>query len=124
MRSTAIRHEPLEVPVPPLHPAQQQTASLSREIWERSVGARNTEISSDTHHSINTDDTCDTGDEDQRPAKRRKPRSAPAVTAPLNSNRPAEASVFQAPNLSLPPATNVTENEVRYPFGQYVTLEL
>jgi hypothetical protein len=43
-----------------------------------------TETSSDTHHSINTDDTYDTGDEDPRPAKRRKPRSAPAVTAALH----------------------------------------
>lgn len=46
-----------------------------------------TEISSETHHSANTDDnhnTCDTTDEDPRPAKRRKPRSAPAVTAPLH----------------------------------------
>ncbi|PVH79397.1 hypothetical protein DL98DRAFT_589462 [Cadophora sp. DSE1049] len=37
--------------------------------------------------SGNTDgnhNTCDTTDEDPRPAKRRKPRSAPAVTAPLH----------------------------------------
>jgi hypothetical protein len=40
-------------------------------------------ISSDTRYFINTDDTCDTSDEDPRPAKRRKPCSAPAVTAPL-----------------------------------------
>ncbi|KAH8595151.1 hypothetical protein B0O99DRAFT_160076 [Bisporella sp. PMI_857] len=46
-----------------------------------------TEISSETHHSANTDDnhnTCDTTDEDPRPAKRRKPRSAPALTVPLH----------------------------------------
>ena len=45
-----------------------------------------TKISSETHPA-NTDDnhnTCDTSDEDPRPAKRRKPRSAPAVTAPLH----------------------------------------
>ena len=49
-----------------------------------------TEISSETHHSVNTDgnhNTCDTGDEDSRPAKRRKPRSVPAVTAPLHLRR-------------------------------------
>ena len=46
-----------------------------------------TEISSETHHSVNTDDTCDTGDEGLRPAKRRKLRSAPAVTAPLYLRR-------------------------------------
>ncbi len=37
-----------------------------------------TEISSETYYSVNTDDnhnTCDTGDEDPRPAKRRKRRS-------------------------------------------------
>ncbi len=46
-----------------------------------------TEISSDTHYSVNTDDShnaYDTGDEDPRPAKRRKPRAAPAVTPPLH----------------------------------------
>jgi hypothetical protein len=44
-----------------------------------------TEISSDTHHSVNTDNNhnaCDTSDEDPRPAKRRKPRSARDVTPP------------------------------------------
>jgi hypothetical protein len=49
-----------------------------------------TEISSDTHHSVNTDDNhnaCDTSDEDQQPAKRRKPRSARAVTPPLHLRR-------------------------------------
>jgi len=49
-----------------------------------------TEISSDTHPSVNTDDNhnaCDTSDEDPRPAKRRKPRSARAVTPPLHLRR-------------------------------------
>jgi hypothetical protein len=49
-----------------------------------------TEISSETHHSMNTDDnhnTCDTSDEDPRPAKRRKPRSAPAAAPPLHLRR-------------------------------------
>ena len=49
-----------------------------------------TEISSDTHHSVNTDDNhnaCDTSDEDPRPAKRQKPRSARAVTPPLHLRR-------------------------------------
>jgi hypothetical protein len=36
-----------------------------------------TEISSETHHSVNT---CDTDDKDPQPVKRRKPRAAPAVT--------------------------------------------
>jgi hypothetical protein len=42
-----------------------------------------TEISNDTHHSVNTDDshnTCDADDENPQPAKRRKPCAAPAVT--------------------------------------------
>jgi hypothetical protein len=37
-----------------------------------------TEISSEIHHSVNTNNnpnTCDTSDEDPRPTKRRKPRS-------------------------------------------------
>jgi hypothetical protein len=41
------------------------------------------EIDSDTHYATNSDDTqnaYNTSDEDPRPAKRRKPRSAPAVT--------------------------------------------
>jgi hypothetical protein len=41
-----------------------------------------TEPSSETYHSVNTEDnhnTCDTGDEDPRPAKRRKARAAPAA---------------------------------------------
>jgi len=45
------------------------------------------EISSETHHSVNTDDNHDTSDEDPRPARRRKLRSAPAVTAPLHLRR-------------------------------------
>jgi len=46
-------------------------------------------IGSDDHHSVNTDDDHnirDTGDEDLRPAKRRKPHPAPAVT-PLHLRR-------------------------------------
>jgi hypothetical protein len=49
-----------------------------------------TEISSDTHHSVNTDDNhnaYDTSDENPRPAKRRKPRSARAVAPPLHLRR-------------------------------------
>jgi len=49
-----------------------------------------TEIISDTHHSTNTDDNhdaYDTSDEDPRPAKRRKPRPAPAATPPLHLRR-------------------------------------
>jgi hypothetical protein len=57
-----------------------------------------TEISSETHYSVNTDDTCDTDDEDPRPAKRRKPRSAPAVTVPLH---------FRSHPLVLPSTTNL-----------------
>ncbi|PVH70774.1 hypothetical protein DL98DRAFT_123429 [Cadophora sp. DSE1049] len=50
-----------------------------------------TDISSDTHHSANTGNNhnaCDTSDEDPRPAKRRKPRSASTVT-PTTSRRHA-----------------------------------
>lgn len=46
-----------------------------------------TEISGETHYSINTDDTCDTGNEGSRPAKRQRPRSTPAVIAPLQLRR-------------------------------------
>ena len=49
-----------------------------------------TEISSDTYYFVNTDNNhnaCDTSDEDPRPAKRRKPRLARAVTPPLYLRR-------------------------------------
>jgi hypothetical protein len=49
-----------------------------------------TEISNDTHYSVNTDDnhnTSDTSDEDPRLAKRRKPRSARTLTPPLHLRR-------------------------------------
>jgi hypothetical protein len=52
-----------------------------------------TEISSDTHYSVNTDDnhnTCDTDDKDPQPAKRRKPHIAPAVTPPICHNHTPE----------------------------------
>ncbi|CZR65235.1 uncharacterized protein PAC_15135 [Phialocephala subalpina] len=57
--------------------------------WKRGHQDMHPEISSETHHSVNTDgnhNTCDTGDEDPRPAKRRKPRSAPAVTSPSTTS--------------------------------------
>ncbi|KAE8440871.1 hypothetical protein EG329_006358 [Mollisiaceae sp. DMI_Dod_QoI] len=60
------------------------------------------EISSETHRSLNTDDdhnTCDTGDEDPRPAKRRKPRSAPAVTPPLH---PRQSPPLGSPSTARP----------------------
>lgn len=49
------------------------------------------EISSEIHHPVNTDgnhNTCDTGDEDPRPVKRRKPRLARTVTPPLHLRQP------------------------------------
>ncbi|KAF4631381.1 hypothetical protein G7Y89_g6756 [Cudoniella acicularis] len=53
--------------------------------WGEERGNQDTqkEISSDTHHSMNTNydhNTCDTDDEDPRPAKRRKPCSMPTAT--------------------------------------------
>jgi hypothetical protein len=66
------------------------------------------EISSDTHHSANTDDNynaCDTSDEDPRPAKRRKPRSARAVTPPLHLRR--------SPPLGPPPTTRPEIDEAQ-----------
>jgi hypothetical protein len=59
------------------------------------------EISSETHHSVNTDDTCDTSDEDPRPAKRRKPRSARAVTPPLHLRRSPPQGRRRPPDLRL-----------------------
>jgi hypothetical protein len=65
---------------------------LGGELASRKRGHQDmhTEISSDTYYSVNTNNnhnTCDTGDEDPRPAKWRKPRSARAVTPPLYLRR-------------------------------------
>ena len=68
-----------------------------------------TEISSETHHSVNTDDnhnTCDTSDEDPRPAKRRKSRSAPAATPTTSREHTPELHVGQpGPLVALSTAT-------------------
>jgi len=69
-----MRHEPLASLA---QPTRGKPATLKRGHQDM-----HTEISSDTHYSVNTDDNhnpCDTSDEDPRPAKRRKPRSARAV---------------------------------------------
>jgi hypothetical protein len=57
------------------------------------------EISCESQHSVNSDDTCDTGDEDPRPAKRRKPCVAPALIAPLH----VRSSRFPVPPLTTHP---------------------
>ncbi|KAG9233179.1 hypothetical protein BJ875DRAFT_485394 [Amylocarpus encephaloides] len=57
-----------------------------------------TEISSNTYHSANIDDNhdaCDTGDEDPRPAKRRKPRAALTVTSTISQRHTPELHVGQ-----------------------------
>jgi hypothetical protein len=65
-----------------------------------------TEISSETHHSVNTDDACDTGDEDPRPAKRRKPRAAPTTTPTTRRGHTPELHVGQpGPLIALSTAT-------------------
>ena len=74
-------------PFSPSSPAPGSEPESGKQGEKRGHQDTHTEISSETHHSVNTDDTCDTGDEDPRPAKRRKPRSAPAVTAPLHLRR-------------------------------------
>ena len=67
------------------------------------------DISSDTHYSANTDNnhnSCDTSDEDQRPAKRRKPRSASTVTPTTSRRHALKVHVRQAgPFVALSAAT-------------------
>jgi hypothetical protein len=66
-----------------------------------------TEISSKTHYSVNINNICDAGGKGPRPAKRRKPRSAPAVTASLHPRfhpscclpRPASRLTTRSPKL-------------------------
>ena len=69
----------------------QTDSALGRgvEPTTRKRGRRDicTEISSDTYYSANTDNShnaYDTDNEDPRPTKRRKPRSAPIVTSPIH----------------------------------------
>jgi len=68
-----------------------------------------TEISSDTYHSVNTDDNhnaCDTGDEDLRPAKQRKPCAASTVTSTISQRYTPELHVGQpSPLVALSTAT-------------------
>lgn len=73
-------------------PSSPANPALEGEPATRKRGHQDmhTKISGGTHRSVNTDDdhnTCDTDDEDLRPAKRRRPRSAPIVTAPLHLRR-------------------------------------
>lgn len=67
--------------------APTQAQPLQDQTHQQGVGSitRSTSVESAFHslHSVNTDDNnnaCDTGDEDPRPAKRRKPRAEPAAT--------------------------------------------
>jgi hypothetical protein len=65
-----------------------------------------TEISSNTHHSVNTDDnynSCNTSNEDPQPAKRRKPRSAPAASP--NTSRRHTPDLHVGPLVTLSTAT-------------------
>jgi hypothetical protein len=89
-------HEPLEAPLPRAGGEPATRMGVHPDM--------HTEIS-ETHHFANTDDnhnTCDTTDEDPRSGKRRKPRSAPAVTAPL---RLRLSPFFGSPSTTLPEMT-------------------
>jgi hypothetical protein len=72
------------------------SASAEHVVRKRRHQDIHTKISSETYCSVNTDDnhhTCDTDDEDPRPAKRRKPHLAPTGTPPphLRRSRPLES---------------------------------
>jgi len=71
-----------------------------------------TEISSEIHCSVNIDDnhsTCDTSDEDPRPAKRRKPHSAPALTTSLHLRRSRPFVLPSATSLEIDDAQPQTD---------------
>ncbi|KAH7418667.1 hypothetical protein BKA64DRAFT_701183 [Cadophora sp. MPI-SDFR-AT-0126] len=66
----------------PPGPARSGDPDAGKRGGKRRHQGLHAETSSETH-SVNTDgshNTCDTEDEDPRPAKRRKPRAAPAAT--------------------------------------------
>ncbi len=74
-----------------------------------------TEINSETHHSVNTDDNhnaCDTSDEDPRPAKRRKRRVALAATPTTCHRHTPELHLGQpGPLVALSTATPEIDDE-------------
>jgi hypothetical protein len=51
-----------------------------------------TDISTETQHSLDSDGAGDTDDEEPRPAKRRRRRSAPVVAAPIHPPKPHVSS--------------------------------
>jgi hypothetical protein len=69
-------------PSAPSDPAPAGESESGKWGEKRGRQDTHTEISSETHPSVNTDDTCET-----QPAKRRKRRSAPAVTLPFHVRR-------------------------------------
>jgi hypothetical protein len=85
--STAILHELLEVPL--LFQTLYFFKSLRCGTGERSVGTRSRRRRSAATPIITNYDhnTCDTHDEDPRPAKRRKPCSMPTATPILCTER-------------------------------------
>jgi hypothetical protein len=69
------------------NPAPGGEPATGKRSEKRGHQDAHTEFSTEAQHSVNNDDTCDTDDEDPRPAKRRKLRSARAVTPPLYLRR-------------------------------------
>jgi hypothetical protein len=79
-------------------PARSGDPDAGKQGEERRHQDTYIEIRSETHHSVNTDDnnnTCDTGDEDPRPAKRRKLRAAPAATPTICRKHPPKLRLGQ-----------------------------
>jgi len=83
-------------------------SAAEHESWKRPEKHQrhqtHTEIRDETY-SVNTDNSPDTNDEDLRPAKRRKPRSAPTVTTPLHLRR--------SPRLGSPSTTRLEIDEAQ-----------
>jgi hypothetical protein len=98
------------------HASRASRGSAPAEPATRKRGHQDidTEISSDTHHSANSDDNhiaCDIGDEDPRPAKRRKPRAAPTATPTTCRRHTPELRLGQpGPLVALSTATPETDD--------------
>jgi hypothetical protein len=97
----------------PPGPAQSGDPDTGKRGEKRGHQDLHTKTSSETHHSVNTNNdhnTCNTGDEDARPVKRQKPRSTPAATLTTYCR--------QSPGLRLaPPGPLVTPSSTRSEIG-------
>lgn len=95
---------PFTASTPP-GPARSGDPDAGKRGGKRRHQDLHTETGSETHYSVNTDNnhnTCDTEDEDPRPAKRRKPRAAPTAAPTTCRRHTSELRLGQTRPLVVP----------------------